>query len=41
MVSKGPSIQVGNYPLNYVFFSMHNPLIVGCGTSDVHPEIDY
>ena len=32
---KGPSVHVGDSPLNYVFSSMHNPLVAGRGTSDL------
>lgn len=35
------SIWLENGPLNYVFYSMNNPLVVGPGTSDCYPKIDY
>ena len=38
---KSPSIQFGDSPLNYVFSSMYNPLVVGRGASDLHPKTDY
>ena len=38
---KGPSVQVGESPLHYVFSRRYNPLVVGHRASDLPPKTDY
>ena len=38
---KGPFIQVGDSPLNCVFSSMYNPLVVSHRAFDLYLKIDY
>ena len=37
---KGPSVQVSDSPLNYVFFLMYDSLVEGQEASDLYPKID-
>ena len=37
---KGHSVQVGDSPLNYVFFIMYNSLVAGQEASDLYPKTD-
>ena len=34
------SVQVGDSPLNYVFFTVYNSLVAGHKASDLYPKID-
>ena len=37
---KGPSVQVSDSPLNYVFSRICNPPIAGHEAPDLYPKID-